>query len=362
LAKTDSYLTNYILPINTLTNGIECKLYITIYDASNNSATSYAVIFKTSTRPVAGFESEVVTAQTNLFTCDYGQDENVPMASWIVYIYDLNDNLLGTSGIQATTPIQYRFSGLQSGNTYQIRWEVSSADGLIGVTQVNFDVVYAQPDLKVQLTATNVDNAGIQLSGNIAQIIGITENTTYIDNEEIDTRNGRVYFNQGFNCVSDFTLKFHFREVPNLNFYNKENIKIIECATAPSDTTALWIENSAQATEKVLGLVKSNTAPVSDCVWIEDTSLTGETAMTLNVGLEQPNSNNIAWIDVEVDLNNYTILIIGGDLVNITLKHYNDKFYLYRNNTIVDELIVAETPYCLIIQQIDGILSLANST
>ena len=358
-------MSTYRLATNSLTNGLECKLYITVYDASNNSAISDAIIFKTSSKPIITTNPGTVTSQSNAFTATYSQLENISMVSWQAFLYNYaGTEVLQSSGLQTSSTISYLFSNLQSSTTYKIKFQATSADGLIGEVTAFFSVAYAQPDVQVTVTATNNDNASIKLTGNIVQILGESENTSYIANEEIDTRSGKAWFDTGFNVLNNFTVKYHFREVPNVTINNNTNIKIIECATPPTDTTALWIENSAQATEKELTLVKSNTTPAIDVVWIEDTSLTEETPMTLNVGIVQPTNDNIAWLQLDVDLDSLTILLLYGDEGIITLKHFNNKFYLFRGDIIIDELTptVTGNSFCIIVQQANGVLSLLEGT
>lgn len=221
--KITTYDTSYNLLSNSITNGIECKIIITIWDESLNSTSSDPEIFQTSSRPVVVIDSIGTVGNPSYnFTATYSQGESVAMKSYVAHLYNSSKVLLKSSDIKTITPIEYLVNNLQSEKSYYIEFQITSEKGLTGTSGlVLFDVLYSRPQMNVDLTAINVENAGIELSWKIVQIIGTSDNTVnYLNNEEIDlTDSNTVYFQEGFSLNKNFTLKLWVRN-PN----HKENL------------------------------------------------------------------------------------------------------------------------------------------
>ena len=93
-----------------------------------------------------------------------------------MYLYDSNKTKIYQSTISTDPNIRLLIENLQSGTTYYIETQATSAKGLTNTSGLmQFKVQYQQPDVKVNLTAENVDNAGMKISWNTIQIIGKTE-------------------------------------------------------------------------------------------------------------------------------------------------------------------------------------------
>lgn len=207
--KIASYSLKHTIPAGTLTNGNEYKIQITIWNASNQSVTSDTEIFQTSSRPIVTIDPiGTVNSFSYNFTAQYQQNEGVPLRNYIVYLYDDKQNMIDKSNIKTILPIEHLFSGLQPEKTYYIEFQVTSAKGLVGTSGlVQFDVFYYRPKMNVFLEAKNVENAGIELTWYISQIILKNENGIFINNEKIDVRNGKVIGDEGFDVKSNFSLK-----------------------------------------------------------------------------------------------------------------------------------------------------------
>lgn len=221
LPQTTSYATQYNLPANTILNGNEYKITITVWDDAGSSATSDAVIFQTSSRPTVNIDTIGTVASPNYtFTASYSQSENVTIKSWIAYLYDSNLNKLTDSGIKITSTLEYVVNNLQSEKLYYIEFYATSSKGLIGTSgKVSFNVLYTQPNLNLTLNAENTLDAGIKLSWNVTQIIGTSTPSppTYINNEKVDlTADGdTITFSEGFSVDRNFTLKIWLENVKN---------------------------------------------------------------------------------------------------------------------------------------------------
>jgi len=140
----------------------------------------------------------------------YSQAESVPLANWQCFLYDSNYNLISQSGIQTSSTLSYMFTGLVSNEVYYIEFQATSQKGLVGDSgKVQFTPVYSQPQLNSLLTATNYQNASIQLTWDVLIIEGTTSGTTAFvnNNTALDVTNGSVVFNNGFSLWQDGTIK-----------------------------------------------------------------------------------------------------------------------------------------------------------
>jgi len=354
--KTNSYSTTYQLPANSLINGNEYKILITVYDETNSSATSDAEIFSTSSRPIVSLSTvTTVKAPWYNFQATYSQAQSIAIKSWIANLYDSNQVLIKQSGIQTTSPLQYLFDGLVSGKSYYIEFQATSNKGLIGSTGLKpFSVLYAKPNMSVDLTAINTDNGGVKLAWGATQIIGQSENGTFENNEKLNVTNGKVTFSNGFNIQSDFTAKLWIENVPNPPIL--DNTQTLSKSSAPSNFNAIWLEDSNQTTEKSLTIVASKTQPIdTNTLWIDDASLTSSYTLTAEYNLATP-ATNALWVEAANIKDTIYLMKMSGDNGYLTLDYYNGKFVLskYENNikTKVAERIITGSKFYVYIQQI----------
>lgn len=214
--KLTSYAQNHIIPSGSIQNGLEYKIDVTIWNQQGASATSDREIFQTSSKPIVTMNPvDTVNSPSYVFTATYSQPENVPIRSWVMYLYDSNKTKIYQSTISTDPNISLLIENLQSGTTYFIETQATSAKGLVNTSGLmQFKVQYQQPDIKVNLTAENVDNAGIKISWNTIQIIGKTKNPPiFIDGEYIDLRNDVFDFSEGFSLEDDFTIKIWMKDI-----------------------------------------------------------------------------------------------------------------------------------------------------
>lgn len=212
-----SLANSFQLPAYFVPNGQDYKLRVTVWDSNSNSAYSDYVVFTASTSPVITVDSiPTVTNHSYLFTGHYSQPENVPLQSYVVNLYDSNKGLLNTSGVMTDGAVQYLFDLMKSGLTYYVEFILTSSKGLSTSSGlILFNVLYANPYLYMKLQGENIpDSAGIHLSWQVIQVIGkTTVAPTYLNNDEIDLRNGKVFFDEGFDIAKNFTLKLWFRDM-----------------------------------------------------------------------------------------------------------------------------------------------------
>lgn len=362
LAKTSSFSTNYTLPANTLLNGKQYKIEITVWDEVDNFAVSDAYIFETSSRPVISISPiGTVNAPSYTFSFQYTQAESVAMRSWIAYLYDSNQVMLKNSGIQTTPTLSYLFDGFESNKDYFIEIQATSAKNLIGTSGlVAFSVQYEQPKMLSAIEAENIENSGIKITWNPIQIIGAGNNYLFIDNEKVDITapNSNIYFDQGFRIDNDFSMRLLIENVPDETYNIVTNMPIIGCETSPSNIDALWLESPGQIEETTYSLVASSivpTTPASTTLWLYSTQVSQETTLVVNADLNEPQGTNIVWLDLGANLDNLTFVIVNEDNYTIRLRRYNGTFYLYKNNDIVSSLTLTATNYCLVIKRINEV-------
>lgn len=220
LPKTTSYSTKYTIPSNSLINGVEYKAQVTIYNQANQSVTSDFVVFQTSSRPtITLIPPGTINSSSFQFQASYSQAENVPMRSWIAYLYNEEQTLIGQSPIQISTIMEYLVSNLKSETDYFIEFQATSTKGLTASTRkIKFSVLYTTPSINISLKAENRhDVAGIQLSWNVIQIIFKSEKKplSYISNEKIDLRNNRIYADEGFSLDKNGTINIWLEKPVN---------------------------------------------------------------------------------------------------------------------------------------------------
>lgn len=208
--KINSYSLKHTLPPSTLINGNEYKIRITIFNQADESITSDAEVFQTSSRPIVSVSTiGTVNTFSYNFTATYQQNENVQLRSYIVYLFDEKKNLLNKSDIKTSLPLEQFFTNLQTEKHYFIEFQATSTKGLTGTSGlIPFDVFYFRPKMNIDLSGKNIGNAGVELSWFVRQILGTTDGSQFIDNEKIDTTDGtKLWFSEGFTLTADFSLK-----------------------------------------------------------------------------------------------------------------------------------------------------------
>lgn len=207
--KINSYALKHDIPPASIANGNEYKIRITIYNQAGSSITSDADIFQTASRPVITIDSiGTVNSFSYNFSAVYYQAQLDLMRNYIVYLYDDKKNLIDKSNLKTIQPMEHLFTNLQTEKEYYVEFQATSVKGLTGTSGlIKFDVFYFRPKMSVDLQAKNIENAGIQLSWYVRQIIMRNNGGVFINNEKMDVRNGSVIADQGYHIDQDFTMK-----------------------------------------------------------------------------------------------------------------------------------------------------------
>ncbi len=230
--KQETFTYTHIVNANELTNGTYYNATISTFDNDGNqSAESVPIQFWCYTTPIISFTnlptSNIITNASFNFEFTYTQNENEPLNSYIINLYNSFQTLISTSGVQytnsTTVPFNgsYLFSGFDNATTYYIQIVGTTLEGtVINTVMQQITVQYIQPDTftLVQLT-NNCDEGYITVQSNIILIEGTSnpDPPTYIDNQEVDlTDNGSwVQWNEGFNITGNILTRVWFRNPNN---------------------------------------------------------------------------------------------------------------------------------------------------
>lgn len=214
--KITSFGQTHTIPSGSLTNGLEYKILITIWNNANQSISSDYEIFQTSSRPVITLDAiPLVGSPSYTFEATYSQSESVEMKSWIAYLYNENNTLIAQSPISTSTTLSYLFGSFESGKSYFVEFQASSNKSLVGSSgKIPFNVEFEQPIININLTAENVDNGGVKLSWKTIQIIGETIIAPiFIGNDKINLHNDVFSFSEGFSIPKNFTIKIWLEDI-----------------------------------------------------------------------------------------------------------------------------------------------------
>lgn len=364
LPKTTSYLSSHTLPTNTLVNNNQYKISVQVWETgdASNALSDYEV-FQTSSRPKITISTTgIVSSPSNIFSAQYSQAESVPMKSWIAYLYNNSMNIISQSNTQISTPLVYTVDNLINRETYYIEFQAVSNKGLTGTTgKIPFDVLYATPNLDTNLTIRNVDNAGMELSWDVVQIIGKSDNPIYLNGEKLDARANKVSFNQGYSITNDFTLKAWVEGLTNKTV--SIDGEYIVSAAAPSNVNALWQQDSAQTSPKTVKIAVRNISPTSTSnFWIQDSTQTNEILLGLFIDKSQP-SSSFAWINDNSLISDSRIISATGDNGRLVIEYYNGTFYLVsysmgNTRTVLSSSVASGNQFYIYIQQIGDIYNL----
>jgi hypothetical protein len=219
LLKIDSFKFEHTINAGVLTNGVEYRCRIRTYNANGQySNWSDWVVFKCLSTPIVQITNIIdgkINNQTYTFTGSYSQAEGELLQSYKFLLYNGQGVLLSVSPELFDGLLQYEFTGLQNGVTYKIELKVITVNQVEATTGlVSFIPNYIQPRLATVITLKNIkDQASVEVSANIIQIIGYGSNFTYENNEWANVKNGMVYFQDGFNINKDFTLKIWLKNI-----------------------------------------------------------------------------------------------------------------------------------------------------
>lgn len=229
--KQETFKYEHVVNANELTNGTYYNAVVSVFDSDGNqSSTSIPIQFWCYTTPTLQFTniptSNIVTNASFNFQFTYEQNENEPINSYVMNLFNSSQVQISTSGVQyATTGTppyngSYTFTGFENNTVYFVQLTGTTIEGtIISTPMQQFTVQYIRPDLftLVQLV-NNCDEGYITVTSNIVVIEGTSnpDPPTYIDDQEVDltTSGSWVEWNKGFSITGDMLARVWFRS-PN---------------------------------------------------------------------------------------------------------------------------------------------------
>ena len=223
---------SHVLPANQLSNGTYYNATISVFDSEGNqSSNSIPIQFWCYTTPELNFNniptSNIINNSTYNFQFTYTQNENEPLNTYTVNLFNSSQVQISTSNEQyatsGTPPYvgNYTFTGLTNNTQYYIQVTGITIEGtLIQSTLEQFTVQYIQPvSFAILQLENNCDEGYITILSNMISIDGTSnpDPPVYIDNEAIDlTDNGSwAQWNQGFSINNNMLARIWFKN-PNL--------------------------------------------------------------------------------------------------------------------------------------------------
>lgn len=220
--KQETFKFEHNLPANTLTNGNYYNATLYTSDAEGNqSVASNTVQFYCYTTPTLIFnniqQNGTINNSTFTFNFTYNQEQNEPLNTYIVNLYDAQGLQVSTSGEQyASTEevplaLNYTISGFADATGYSIEVNgVTINNTSVTTGQVDFTVSYTFPNIYSLLQLQNNCSGGyINLKSNIAIIEGevVPPPPIYIDDKELDLREEGSYvvWDDGYIVNGNFT-------------------------------------------------------------------------------------------------------------------------------------------------------------
>lgn len=233
----------YTIPANSgLENGGYYVAYITVFDIDDNESDIQSMgvpfyCFTTPTFKLSVNDGDIIQSSTYELTLTYSQEEDEPLDSWNIILYNHGRTELMNSGtVYNTDEMSYIIQGLDNSTQYYVRATGTTLHGI--VLDTNYILItasYVQKDVFTTLELNNQSSIGaIQIKSNIISTEGIPEkDITYIDDNYADLTDNSVTFNSGFYIDEDFTYIQDFY-APSLNneiiyMTNNDNTLTIRC-------------------------------------------------------------------------------------------------------------------------------------
>lgn len=229
--KQETFQYSHIVNANELTNGTYYTATVSVFDAEDNqSPESIPIQFWCYSTPTLTFTniptSGIVSNSSFTFEFQYTQEQNEPINSYVMNLFNSSQVQISTSGVQyadtGTPPFtgSYTFTGFDNSTVYFIQVTGTTIEGTVVSTPLQqFTVQYTRPDLFTLMELNNnCDEGYITIGSNITLIEGTSnpDPPTYINDQEVDlTQDGSwVQWNDGFNITGDMLARAWFRS-PN---------------------------------------------------------------------------------------------------------------------------------------------------
>ena len=214
-----SYRLIHPVPANKLTNGETYKAEVQVMDGNGNqSEFSAPIIFKCLTSPTFEFanirQEQTLTATNFQVRLNYYQEQNEPLNSYQIFLYNINSVQLFTTGVlYDVSSLSYILDGFSNNTSYRIRAIGETVSGMVVDTgMVEFKIEYLTPSMFSIVELSNDELAGtVEITSNVVIAEGSytgDDNPTFLEGEKVDLRKGdSVIFYEGYQIGENFTLQ-----------------------------------------------------------------------------------------------------------------------------------------------------------
>jgi len=224
---SDGELLEHIITGGTIPNSAteSYKWTIEVWnDTENVLSREFQFIGKT--EPILTFSvASPITTQSYTFTGSIAQAEGDIVNNYTFELYDLNYNLIETSGKITSFNISHEFDGFTNGDDLYIKLNGITTGGQTFESDFeSFNVAYSSPSIEMTPLA-EVDNytSLIEVSrGEVEQIIGVVtgdsefvEDFIYEGNNALQLDNDTTYVEFEVDIPIHFTLKFKWKPLNN---------------------------------------------------------------------------------------------------------------------------------------------------
>lgn len=215
-----SYSPSHILPPLSLSNGKIYKYQIQIFNSAGDSICSDFKIFRCNSKPIVTIDTDgYVRNQKATIQANYSQAEGIGLKCYKFVLYDSFERIIEESEYIYDTALIYSFDYiLIDDNSYNVECIVFTQNDISGTSgRVSFVADYISPNVFFLLSTENDPyKPYLRLNWTTVRIIGETEGSTqFISNEKLDTRTGKVYYDECFNFGGNFTIRLWIENIPN---------------------------------------------------------------------------------------------------------------------------------------------------
>lgn len=217
------------LSAEVLSNGTTYNAQLYVLDSTDTSSVaSDPIIFKCFSTPTFELNispEQVINNSYLVAELTYAQSEGELLDSWYVSLYSSSHTLLYSTNISYDTDnLSVNIPNLTDNTQYYIRAFGETVNGMkLDTGYIVFSVEYIYPETYSIFALENLYNQGvIKISNDFQIVTGVASGEySFVDDSEIDLRNGNVVFDAGFNVEGDFVLMCKCRD-----FYNKKILNI----------------------------------------------------------------------------------------------------------------------------------------
>lgn len=221
----------HVLPANSLVNGEYYSAYIITYNSNNDASTpSSGIQFYCFSTPSFAFSNlpvnRIINNSSYSFDVTYNQTENEMLNNYVFNLYDVQRNLLVTSGelnvggssILPLT-VSHLFSGMDEDGSYFIQATGQTIHGMqVDTGLIFFNVKYLTPNVFSIIELTNNCEGGyISVQSNLISIEGESNPSppNYVDNNtavDITGSGEYILWKSGYSIDGDFTASLWGRD------------------------------------------------------------------------------------------------------------------------------------------------------